>query len=56
MPDRKPATQAYFVDALVYARFSDGKRARAVDLAGLRSRPHINYTTPSGAKAAVQAQ
>jgi hypothetical protein len=39
MPDRKSATQAYFVDGLVYARFSDErKRARGVELSGPASR------------------
>ena len=51
MPDRTSATQAYFVEqgGLVYARFSEGrKRARAVELAGPRSRPVDGATGEKG--------
>lgn len=51
MPDRRSATQAYFVEqgGLVYARFSDErKRTRAVDLAGPRSRQVDGATGEKG--------
>lgn len=45
MSDRTSATQAYFEDGLVYARFSDDRRAgRSVEFAGPPSRP-VNAAT-----------
>jgi hypothetical protein len=45
MPDRTSSNQAYFEDGLVYARFSDDRRAgRSVEFAGPPSR-QVNGAT-----------